>query len=139
MERKRNGNLDALLSISKLLEKAGQKLELHKIPSQESHELVYLINFARDHSSQIRGKRPDLAYIFDEAIPEVGRLLRAADFLIDGEAHTSIESRTRVYAPNDGSSAVSWTAIPEAQQAIQRAVGALRGAAYCLGVSSAAD
>jgi hypothetical protein len=96
-----------------------------------------LINFARKYSDRIKGERPDLAYIFEEAIPEVGRLIRAADFFIDGKAHSSIESMTRVYAPNDGSSPVGWNAIPEAQKAIERAVGALRGAAFRLGVRNA--
>jgi hypothetical protein len=127
----------SLWSISEVLEKAGRKLNKHEIPRKESLEILYLINFARKYSDRIKGERPDLAYIFEEAIPEVGRLLRAADFFIDGKAHSSIESMTRVYAPNDGSAAVSWNAIPEAQKAIERAVGALRGAAFHLGVRDA--
>jgi hypothetical protein len=127
----------SLLSIAELLEKAGKKLDERKIPKKESREILYLINFARKYSDRIKGERPDLAYIFEEAIPQVGHLLRRADFFIDKKAHSSIESLTRVYAINDGSAVVNWNAIPEAQEAIEGAVGALRGAAFALGVRGA--
>ena len=128
----------SLWSISELLERAGKKLDERQIPKKESREILYLLKFARKHSDRIKGELPDLAYIFEEAIPEVGRLLRRADFFIDPKyPHSSIESLTRVYAVNDGSSAVSWNAIPEAQEAIEGAVGALRGAAFHLGVRDA--
>src|SRR5262245_46250957 len=73
----------ALLAIAKLLRKAEEKIGRHEIPKEESHELIFLIRTARRHSDRIKKKAPvDVAYILEEAIPEVGRLLRQADFFI---------------------------------------------------------
>jgi hypothetical protein len=74
---------DLLRAIVGSLEEIRRHFEKRKVPRREAHKLAEFINAA----NQIAASKkidPDLAIIFRERVPALGRLLRSADFFIDG-------------------------------------------------------
>jgi hypothetical protein len=72
-----------LEAIASLLDAAGTKLKNREVPRREAKELATLINLAEELAAASKREHSDIAYIFNEQLPKIGRLMRDADFFID--------------------------------------------------------
>ena len=72
-----------LAAIATLLDAACKKLKNREVPRREAKELATLINLADELAAAAKREHSDIAYIFNEQLPRIGRLMRDADFFID--------------------------------------------------------
>lgn len=72
-----------LKAIASLLDAACKKFKNREVPRREAKELATLINLAEELATAAKREHSDIAYIFNNQLPEIGRLMRDADFFID--------------------------------------------------------
>ncbi len=79
-----------LNAIASLLRSACKQFEAGKVPTAEGHELAVTINLADKLAAMFKDEYRGLAEVFDQTLPEIGRLMRDADFFIDEKPRYSV-------------------------------------------------
>lgn len=120
-----------LLEISSLLDDVHQSFLNGKIPREQSTAIVMTINFSRDIVDGIV-PFPHLVPVFAERLPNIGRMMRGADVLIDGKFREDTHSFELAARDIDYSVTKDPCVFNELFNEIERARGELVAAAKAL-------
>jgi hypothetical protein len=125
---------ELLKEIVELFEAVESELKKGEVPYRNGNALATLINSAARIVEKPKKRDLKLWLIFEHDLPKVGRLLRTADFFIDGKPR---DSHHYDLAAREGTTKVDTkdAAIAEACTEIERVIGILSG--YSLGLDNA--
>ena len=115
-------------AIASLLDAAREKFEKKDVPRREAKELATLINHADQLAGVFKAKHRGIAEVFEQELPQIGRLMRDADFFIDERPRYRLHSSFDKENPTFPSYAAD--KIREACEEMQRAAGKI--SAYSL-------
>jgi hypothetical protein len=124
--RRKSVNLsEALKAIADLLDATRKELESRRVPRRGAHELLALINYADILATEFKREDWELERVFERQLPEIGRLMKDADFFIDGQPRYRLHHSVDTASPNFA--AFAEPAIKKACEEMERAAGDISG------------